>query len=146
VAFDLQRPVSIEGVVTEVKWENPHSWIFVELKKPDGATEIWRFESQPPNTLRRTGVTAAMLKPGDTVTVKGYGALDTLVVDVTGFNGKIWLADAADKPTPTSTGGWFTSDALHVVERWRRRIEEAMCLDTTTYSLTEKGRQERSKP
>jgi hypothetical protein len=106
---------------------------------------------------------------------------DTLVVDVTGFNGKIWLADGADKPTPTSTGGWFTSDALHVVERWRRvdmdtleyqatvedskvltgpwktpairlkrapddRIEEAMCLDTTTYSLTEKGRQERSKP
>jgi hypothetical protein len=37
-----------------------------------------------------------------------------------GFNGKIWLADGADKPTPTSTGGWFTSDALHVVERWRR--------------------------
>ncbi len=102
---------------------------------------------------------------------------DTLVVDVTGFNGEIWLADGADKPTPTSTGGWFTSDALHVVERWRRidmdtleyqatvqdanvlsgpwttpritvkrapngRIAEAMCLDTTTYGLTEKGREE----
>ena len=106
---------------------------------------------------------------------------DTLVVDVTGFNGKIWLADGADKPNPTSTGGWFTSDALHVVERWRRidldtleyqatvedpkvltgpwttpriiatrapngRIAEAMCLDTTTYGLTEKGRQEKLKP
>src|SRR5688500_400642 len=76
VAFDLERRVSIEGVVTEVKWENPHSWIVVEMKKPDGATEIWRFETQPPNTLRRTGVTAAMLEPGVTVTVKGYGALD----------------------------------------------------------------------
>ena len=102
---------------------------------------------------------------------------DTLVVDVTGFNGEIWLADGADKPTPTSTGGWFTSDALHVVERWRRigmdtleyqatvedadvlsgpwttpritvkrapngRIAEAMCLDSTTYGLTEEGREE----
>ena len=102
---------------------------------------------------------------------------DTLVVDVTGFNGEIWLADSADRPTPTSTGGWFTSDALHVVERWRRvdvdtleyqatvedpnvlsgpwttprmtvkrapdgRLTEAMCLDTTTYGLTERGRQE----
>jgi hypothetical protein len=44
---------------------------------------------------------------------------DTLVVDVVGFNGKTWLADARDKPTPTSRGIWFHSDALHVVERWR---------------------------
>jgi len=43
---------------------------------------------------------------------------DTLVVDVAGFNGKTWLADARDKPTPTSLGIWFHSDALHVVERW----------------------------
>ena len=106
---------------------------------------------------------------------------DTLVVDVVGFNGQIWLADGADKPTPTSTGGWFTTDALHVVERWRLvdrdtleyqaivedpkilsgawttpairvkrasevKVREAMCLDTTTYGLTEKGRQERPAP
>jgi hypothetical protein len=106
---------------------------------------------------------------------------DTLVVDVTGFNGQIWLADGADKPNPTSTGGWFTSDALHVVERWRRadadtleyratvedpkvltgpwttpvirvkrapdvKVREAMCLDTTTYGLTQKGRQQTAKP
>jgi len=76
VAFDEQRPVSVEGVVTEVKWENPHSWIFVETKRPDGTTEQWRFETQPPNTLRRTGVTAALLKPGARVTLKGYGAHD----------------------------------------------------------------------
>ena len=95
---------------------------------------------------------------------------DTLVVDVTGFNGKTWLSDR-DRPTPTSIGAWPTSDALHVVERWRRvdedtleyqavvddrkmltgtwttpkvalarapegtRIAEAMCFDTTTYSI-----------
>jgi hypothetical protein len=76
VAFDEQRPVSIEGVITEVKWENPHSWIFVEAKRPDGAVEQWRFETQPPNTLRRNGVTAALLKPGARVTLKGYGAHD----------------------------------------------------------------------
>jgi len=44
---------------------------------------------------------------------------DTLVVDVTGFNGKTWLADARDRPTPASRGVWLHSDALHVVERWR---------------------------
>ena len=56
---------------------------------------------------------------------------DTLIVDVTSFNGKIWLADGADKPTPTSTGGWFTSEALHVVERWCR-----VDLDTLEYQAT----------
>ena len=44
---------------------------------------------------------------------------DTLVVDIIGFNGKTWLADARDRPTPTSRGIWLHSDALHVVERWR---------------------------
>ena len=44
---------------------------------------------------------------------------DTLVVDVAGFNDKTWLADARDRPTPTSRGVWLHSDALHVTERWR---------------------------
>ena len=45
---------------------------------------------------------------------------DTLVVDVVGTNGETWLADGRARPTATSTGAWLTSDALHVVERWRR--------------------------
>jgi hypothetical protein len=44
---------------------------------------------------------------------------DTLVVDVTGFNDRTWLADARDRPTPASRGVWLHSDALHVTERWR---------------------------
>jgi hypothetical protein len=44
---------------------------------------------------------------------------DTLVVDITGFNDKTWLADARDRPRPTSRGVWLHSDALHITERWR---------------------------
>ena len=44
---------------------------------------------------------------------------DTLVVDIAAFNGKTWLAGAKDHPTLATTGGWTTSDALHIVERWR---------------------------
>jgi hypothetical protein len=43
---------------------------------------------------------------------------DTLVVDVTSFNGEGWLASPQDRPTNASTGVWLTSDAMHVVERW----------------------------
>jgi hypothetical protein len=45
---------------------------------------------------------------------------DTLVVDVISFNGQGWLASGGDKPTGASAGVWPTSQALHVVERWRR--------------------------
>jgi hypothetical protein len=44
---------------------------------------------------------------------------DTLIVDVTTLNGRVWLAGAQDHPTPTGIGGWITSDASHLVERWR---------------------------
>lgn len=111
---------------------------------------------------------------------------DTLVVDVAAFNGQTWLADGTDRPgagvnvldPKPGTGGWFTSDALHVVERWRRidadtleyqatvedpqvltgpwqtpavtvkraplrKIPEGVCLDTTTYVLTDAAARQR---
>ena len=76
VAFDVERPVSVEGVVTGVKWENPHTWIYLEVERGDGELEEWQFESMPPNQLRRIGVTPVILKPGVRVTLKGYGAHD----------------------------------------------------------------------
>ena len=50
----------------------------------------------------------------------GHWEGETLVVDVLSFNGETWLAGAEDKPTTTSRGVWPTSDAQHIVERWRR--------------------------
>jgi hypothetical protein len=56
---------------------------------------------------------------------------DTLVVDVTSFNGEGWLAGPQDRPTNASTGVWPTSQAMHVTERWRR-----VDADTLEYRAT----------
>ena len=56
---------------------------------------------------------------------------DTLVVDVISFNGEGWLASPQDRPTNASTGVWLTSDAMHVIERWRR-----IDADTLEYQAT----------
>ena len=61
----------------------------------------------------------------------GHWDGDTLVVDVISFNGDVWLASPADKPTDTSMGIWPTSGSLHVVERWRR-----IDADTLEYRAT----------
>jgi len=39
--FDANRPVQLTGVVTKMEWVNPHSWIHIDVKKPDGTVEKW---------------------------------------------------------------------------------------------------------
>ena len=74
--FDSNRPVEFSGVVTKVEWINPHVWIHLAVKKPDGTTEAWAFEAGTPNVLFRRGFTKASLLAGTQVKVDGYQAKD----------------------------------------------------------------------
>jgi hypothetical protein len=46
--FDANKPVKFEATVTKMLWVNPHSWIYVEVKKPDGTVEEWMIEAACP--------------------------------------------------------------------------------------------------
>src|SRR6266851_10479207 len=70
--FDPNKPVLLKGKVTKVEWVNPHAWIHLETKKPDGTTEEWMVEGGTPNTLFRRGVTKDTLKVGTDIVVDGY--------------------------------------------------------------------------
>ena len=76
VAYDLQKYITLQGVVTEVKWENPHTWIYLDVKEANGAIVKWGFEGAVPNQLFRLGVTPAILKAGMPITIKGHPARD----------------------------------------------------------------------
>jgi hypothetical protein len=76
VAYHVDREVTVEGVVTEVKWENPHTWVYVEAKDASGRVVTWSFEGAVPNQLYRRGVTPAVLKPGVRVRIKAHPARD----------------------------------------------------------------------
>ena len=76
VAYDLQKYITLQGVVTEVKWENPHTWIYLDVKEANGAIVKWGFEGAVPNQLFRRGVTPAILKTGMLITIKGHPARD----------------------------------------------------------------------
>jgi hypothetical protein len=77
VAYDLKNVVAVQGVVTEVKWENPHTWVYLDVKDASGKVVKWSFEGAVPNQLYRRGVTPAVLKPGLTLTIKAHPARDT---------------------------------------------------------------------
>jgi len=74
--FDVNQPVTVKGVVTEVRLENPHSWFFIDVKDASGKVEKWAFEGSTPTSLLRSGVKPGFVKPGDEVTIKGYHARD----------------------------------------------------------------------
>ena len=77
VAYDINKTISVKGVISEVRWENPHTWIFVEQKDASGKLVKWGFEGKVPNQLIRLGITPSVLKPGIEVTVTGHPARDT---------------------------------------------------------------------
>ncbi len=74
--FDANRHVVFTGTVTKMMWVNPHAWIYMDVKKPDGSTEEWMVEAGTPNTLLRRGFTKASLQPGTLVKVDGYQSKD----------------------------------------------------------------------
>jgi hypothetical protein len=74
--FDSNKPVKFQGTITKMLWVNPHAWIYVDVKKPDGAVEEWMIETGTPNTLLRRGFTKESLKNGTVITVDGYQSKD----------------------------------------------------------------------
>src|ERR1700753_3862343 len=74
--FDLNKPVDLRGTITKVEFINPHAWIHVDVKGPDGTVVNWMIEGGSPNTLFRRGVTKDSLAIGTEVLVEGYAAKD----------------------------------------------------------------------
>ena len=74
--FDANKPVKFQGTITKMLWVNPHAWIYVDVKKPDGSVEEWMIETGTPNTLLRRGLTKEALKAGTQITVDGYQSKD----------------------------------------------------------------------
>ena len=74
--FDANKPVSLVGTVTKMEWVNPHSWIYVDVKRADGTVESWAIEGGTPNTLLRRGLRKSDLPVGALVTVEGFQAKD----------------------------------------------------------------------
>jgi len=74
--FDVDKPLKLQGTVT--KWElvNPHSWIRMDVKGPDGKVVNWMVEGGSPNSLFRLGFTKASLPPGTEIVVEAYQAKD----------------------------------------------------------------------
>ena len=74
--FDANRPVKLVGTITQIEWINPHAWIHLDVKRPDGTVEKWMIEGGTPNTLFRRGFNKNSLPIGTVIVVDGYQSKD----------------------------------------------------------------------
>jgi hypothetical protein len=74
--FDANQPVTLKGTVVKMDWVNPHTWIHLDVKNPDGTVTRWMIEGGTPNTLLRRGITKETVAPGTEIIVDGYQTKD----------------------------------------------------------------------
>ncbi len=74
--FDASKVVHLEGTVVKFSWVNPHSWIYMDVMKPDGTVEHWKIEGGAPSLLLRRGWNKDSVQPGVKVVVNAFQARD----------------------------------------------------------------------
>ena len=74
--FDAAKPIKLQGTVKKVELINPHSWITIEIKRPDGTVQTWEIEAGAPNAMFRRGFTKDAIPVGTDIVVNGYQAKD----------------------------------------------------------------------
>jgi hypothetical protein len=93
VAYEVNKVITITGVVKKFEWVNPHTWLHVEVDDGKGGKAVWECEGRAPGVLGRAGWSRSVLKPGETVTVDMSPAKDgsktSIIARVTKADGKI---------------------------------------------------------
>ncbi len=74
--FDDQKPLTLRGIVTRFDWNNPHAFLYVDVKDAGGDTVNWAVEWASPIDLRAAGWTREIVKVGDSVTIEAWLARD----------------------------------------------------------------------
>ena len=74
--FDVTRRITVTGAVTRVESVNPHPYVDIDVRGPNGTMQHWVIELAGPSVLRQARLSPGGLKPGDIVTVEGIPAKD----------------------------------------------------------------------
>lgn len=102
--FDINKPMTLKGVVTKVEWINPHVYLHLDVKDDRGRVTSWAFETLGPGRMRAEWMSKQTFGIGKQVTLKGYAARDGsknlgFLRSVTFDDGhtiEVWLGDPDD--------------------------------------------------
>lgn len=90
--YDMNKRVTLKGVVSRVEWRNPHVLIYMDVKDADGKVVTWGFENSGVSTLAQEGYNRNTLKVGQDITAvvnpAANGAATAIVVKIILADGK----------------------------------------------------------
>jgi len=72
--FDADKPIKLTGKVVEMRWSNPHAWIYLDVTGANGKVERWAFETGAANGLFRRGWRKEDLPAGTVLVIQGWQA------------------------------------------------------------------------
>src|SRR6516165_2666851 len=102
--FDQNKPIKLTGKLTEMKWSNPHGWIYIDVVGKDGKTVNWGLETGGANALYRRGWRKEDLPAGTVLVVEGWqarnGTPTANVSSITFTNGKRLFAGSSNSDAP----------------------------------------------
>lgn len=100
--YDTTTAVRVKGTVVQFQPINPHSFIFLDEQRADGANRRWAVEGPSLLQLKRKGLASDVLKPGDVVEVCGYAPKETIV----------WQIASADPSAASPAGRLINAETL----------------------------------
>ena len=104
--FDPDKPVKLTGKVTNVKFSNPHAWIYIDVAGADGKVENWALEMSGANGLIRRGWRREDLPPGTLLVVEGWQARNSSstanISTVTFEDGRTLFAGTSNPAAPAA--------------------------------------------
>ncbi len=102
--FDREKPVSLRGRVTEMRWANPHAWIYIDVENDDGSVTNWALETRAANNLIRLGWRREDLPAGTELVVEAWQARNDTptasIESVTFSDGRSLFVGSPDQPQP----------------------------------------------
>jgi hypothetical protein len=110
--FDRTVEKVITGTVVRWQFNSPHSWLYINVKNPDGTETLWSFEGSAPPSLLQRGVTGSSFEPGATVMVH-YCPMK----DGRSAGGLGWVRLANGTFLNPADGGCYGS--ARAIEKWK---------------------------
>ena len=102
--YDSNKPLKLTGQVVEMKWSNPHAWIYLNVKGKDGKVVKWAWETGGANALFRRGWRKEDLPAGTVLIVDGYqarnGSMTANATSITFPDGRRLFAGSSNPNAP----------------------------------------------
>ena len=99
--YDFNKPLKLKGKVTEMKWANPHAWIYIDVVGKNGKVDKWAWETGGANALYRRGWRKEDLMAGTMLVIDGYqarnGSKTANATSITFENGKRLFAASSSQ-------------------------------------------------